>query len=193
MNDDHTLAWLLRSRRRQLLLKHLSQPMTAQQLSELVDLSRRDCSDVLAELSNAGLLTCLNSEALRSRLYGLTLLGQATRSDFYPHLRAYQQPAGIDWSLYGFVCFSHRSAVILSLDLPRSPAEIKRHARCCNPNIRMSANNVRNVIREFKQMGIVSVLQTRGAYPKYELTEEGRQFQTLLRQAASTLDNDSNK
>jgi DNA-binding transcriptional regulator GbsR (MarR family) len=193
MNDDHTLAWLLRSRRRQLLLKHFAQPMTAQQLSERVDLSRRDCSDVLAELSNAGLLACLNPKATRSRLYGLTTRGQAVRSDFYPHLRAYQQPAGIDWSLYGFVCFSHRSTVVLSLDLPRSPAEIKRHAKYCNPNIRMSANNVRNVIREFCDMNIVSPVTTRGTYPKYELTEEGRQFQTLLRQAASTLDNDSNQ
>ena len=52
------------------------------------------------------------------------------------------------------VCFSHRAAVIQALDRAMQPAAIKRKAKSQNPDLKMSANNVRDVIKLFLQRGI---------------------------------------
>ena len=135
----------------------------------------------------------MNPEARRSRLYGLTELGQYWRQKFFPELQVYYQSRNIDWTLYGSVCFSHREAVILALDQPRYPADIKRCARLNNPDIRMSSNNVRNVIPFLLENGIIIKIDSRGAYPMYDLTDVGLQLQLLLRKAVSNLYNDTDK
>lgn len=93
---------------------------------------------------------------------------------------SYELPE-IDWELYGSCCFSHRGAVIKTLATPMQPAEIKRRALLQNSMLRMSANNVRDVIRFFKEKGIVNPVKMRKkAYPRYELTEQGKDFRRLM-------------
>jgi len=48
----------------------------------------------------------------------------------------------------------------------------------------MSANNARDVMRLLVEWGVAKPVQVRRkAHPRYELTEQGRSFQTLLQQA----------
>jgi hypothetical protein len=90
----------------------------------------------------------------------------------------------LDWQLYGEVCFSHRAAVLKTLTQPMQPAHIKRRARFQDPTIRMSANNVRDVIRFLRSKRIVQPVELRKkAHPRYQLTDTGRQIQRLLLQA----------
>ena len=87
----------------------------------------------------------------------------------------------VKWSMYGWVCFSHRSAIIKALDRPLQPAAIKGRARFQNPKIKMSANNVRDVIRLFVKRQIVTpIIIGRKTHPRYQLTELGRKLQVLL-------------
>lgn len=90
----------------------------------------------------------------------------------------------IDWKLYGSLCFSHRSAIIKALSEPLQPAAIKRKARSQNPNIKMSANNVRDAIKPFVKNGVLQQIQVKKKmHPRYELTALGKKFQRLLRDA----------
>jgi len=161
--------------------------MTAKQLSKHIELSPNACSYVLWELSLYGLLTCLNPGAPRSRLYWVTELGarcqrRLRRDCRLPEL-LHDFPI-VDWNLYGWVCFSHRSAIIKALTEPLQPATIKRRAVQQDSQINMSANNVRDVIRLFLAKGIVVPVRLRGkAHPRYELTEMGKNFQRLLRRS----------
>ncbi len=87
----------------------------------------------------------------------------------------------LDWTLYGSVCFTHRSAIIKVLTEPMQPSTIKRKARSRDATLHMSANNVRNVIRLFLAQGIVHPVHVRKkAHLRYELTEIGKRFQELL-------------
>ncbi len=179
--------WLSQGRRRQRVLSTLKQPMTATQLSQQTGLNRDCCSYVLAELAGHDLVYCINYEARRSRLYWLTGLGKRCQD----LLRAQQhvsnvrnELANVDYHLFGWVCFSHRAAVLKCLVEPMQPSRIKRVARRQNPHLKMSANNVRDVIRLFEDKGIVRSLPgKRRAHPRYELTTLGDALRTLLLRA----------
>jgi hypothetical protein len=87
----------------------------------------------------------------------------------------------IDWTLFGWVCFSHRAAVLKALTMPLQPATIKRRARSQVPGLRMSANNVRDVIRLFLEKGIVRPVHLRKrTFPAYEPTATGQALRELL-------------
>jgi hypothetical protein len=87
----------------------------------------------------------------------------------------------IDWGVYAGVCYRHRGAVIKAMAEAMQPAAIKRRARFQNPQLRMSANNVRDVIRQFLAKGVVQQVRIKQrAYPRYVLTELGKQCQGLL-------------
>ena len=138
---------------------------------------------MIGQLAGRGLIECKNNAARRSRLYGLTELG----------LRCWKQPAriksaspisDIDWDLYGWICYRHRSTVIKTLTEPMQPATIKRKARSRDPTLRMSANNVRDIMRLFLKRGLVRPVKIRKkAHMRYELTEMGRVLQELLLRA----------
>ena len=184
MLHDDVYLWLCQGIRRQQVLVALRQPLTTKQLALGLELSLKRCSAIVWELRIYGLVNCLNPRAQRSRVYGLTPRGRACQRRWYGehHLQPadYELPA-MDWNLYGWVCHAHRSAVIVALDQPRQPCVIKRQARFLNPAIRMSANNVRDVIYLFLRRGIVKVVEIKGHHhPCYELTRDGRQMQLLL-------------
>ena len=66
-------------------------------------------------------------------------------------------------------------------------AAIKRRARYLDPTVRMSANNVRDVLRALLSRGVVRVVWLRKkAHPRFELTEKGLQLQEQLRRAKTT-------
>ena len=162
----------------------MNQPLTARQLSRKTGLSFAVCRDVIPQLAACGLVRCLNDSARRSRLYWLTKLGESCQTGFLRRLGKrpleYCMP-DLDWALYGSVCFNHRAAIIKVLTEPMQPSTIKRKARARDPTLHMSANNVRNVIRLFRNQGIVHPVRVRKkAHLRYELTEIGRRFQELL-------------
>ncbi len=179
--------WLIQSERRKQIVREFTQPLTAKQLSQRTELSRDASSHLLWELAIYDLLRCLNEHARRSRVYWLTYLGLGCQHKLYKLLNTptprHHVPK-VDWHLYGWVCFSHRQAIIKALLSPMQPSAIKRRARLQNLKLRMSANNVRDVIRLFLAKNIVRpVHRRRHAHPLYELTDVGVDVQRLLHRA----------
>lgn len=176
--------WLIQSQRRIHVTSTLTQPMTGNQLASLTSMPLDACSYILYELEVYGLVKCLNSIARRSRVYWLTKGGKSCQKVLrlqlgLPQLK-HDFPV-VDWNLYGWVCFSHRNAVLETLVKPMQPSEIKRKALFQNPTLRMSANNVRDVIRLFKEKGLVETVRIKGkAHPRYQLTNLGKKLQLLL-------------
>ncbi len=165
--------------------------MTAKQLARRTGLPFDACRNVVLSLAKRGFLHCLNDEARRSRLYWLTKQGKLCQRQFCRDqgikLPPYSLPE-MDWELYGWVCYSHRSIIIKTLSEPLQPADIKRRARVRHPPLAMSASNVRDVIHLFQERGLVRPLQHRKCkHMRYELTELGQHCQQLLNQAEELL------
>ena len=184
MQPNKVFLWLVQSERRKEILKAFNQPLTAKQLSRRTGIGIDSCSFLLWQFGLYDLVYCLNPEARSNRLHWITNLGNTCQ-------RKLRQSHGlsslihhfpnVNWELYGSVCYIHRSSVIKALVEPMQPAEINRRARSQNPDIRMSANNVRDVIRIFLDDGIVRpVWFQKKAHPNYELTEEATTFRELL-------------
>jgi len=193
MRSDDVTDWFARREFRQHVLLHLAHPMTASQLAPQLETPQGQCSRVLRALTQRGLARCLNPAARRSRVYELTPLGEKHQRQLCHRCG---QPGvksafpDVDWSLYGWVCFSHRSAILRAMEQPLQPATIKRIARHQNEDLRMSANNVRDVIRLFVEKGIAKALtEGKRSHPRYELTERGRALQAVLLGAGSPASN----
>ena len=191
MKRKDAYQWAEKSEKRKSVLLNLKQPMTALQLSKKTELSLDQCSLLLGQLTLCGLVKCLNPTATRSRLYWLTPIGilcqnklrkDKTLPDIVKHL------PDIDWELYGWVCYNHRAAIIKALTEPMQPATIKRRSKQQNPKIKMSANNVRDVMKLFLEKGIVKpVTVGKKAHLRYELTESGKKLQKFLMNAEISL------
>ena len=165
----------------------IKQPLTGKQIGRRTGIPIDTCSYVVAKLVTRGLLTCLNPEARNSRLYWLTDLGIQSRKRFHQDLGlAYEEfdlPI-IDWALYGWICFSHRSIVMKTLTEPMQPSEVKRMIRKKKTGMKISANNIRDVVKLLLEKGIVQKMYVRKkAHPRYELTDSGNQFRELLMQS----------
>ena len=187
MQLSEAYQYIQQSQRRKLVLAALTQPMTANQLARRTNLSRAVCSQVQVELVIHDLVTCLNPLARRSRLYWLTDLGKQVQSrncsDRIPS-STQQFVSSVDWALYGQMCFTHRAAVVRALNEPLQPAAIKRRARARQPQLRISANNVRDIIRLLAAWGVVHPVHVRRkAHPRYELTDTGKAIKQLLDRA----------
>jgi len=187
MQPSGAYNYLQQSQRRKKIMSSLHQPMTAKQIAHHTELSIDTCSYVLGELVTYKLVVCLNNQSRRSRLYWLTDRGKECQqklfidSDLPTPIHDFPN---VDWNLYGWACFSHHSAIIRAMYGSMQPITIKHKARSRNPLIRMSANNVRDVIRLFLDRGIVQPIKVkRKAHLHYVLTDSGKQFQTLLNRA----------
>jgi hypothetical protein len=191
MKRKEAFEWTERSKKRKSVLMGLNQPMTASQLSKKTGLSLDQCSLSLGQLSLCGLVKCLNPYAKRSRLYWLTSIGilcqkKLTKDKSLPNLA--KELPDIDWQLYGWVCYNHRAAIIKALTEPMQPAVVKRKIKQQNPKIKMSANNVRDVVKLFLQKGIARPVKVRKkAHLRYELSELGCKLQGLLSHAEISL------
>ena len=176
--------WLEQSDRRKLILSIFNQPLTATHVARRSGIGRDSCLHHVWSLTLRKLLRCLNRETNFNRLYAPTNLGRACQRRLC-RLRgrepiSFHEP-DISWNLYSSVCYSHRSAVIQSMREPMQAAVIKRKALFQNPQLRMSANNVRDVLWWLLKGDIVRKIQIeRRSHPRYELTELGKEFQELL-------------
>ena len=138
----------------------------------------------IGQLALCGLVKCLNPYATRSRLYWLTPAGilcqkKLSKDKTLPNIVKYLPD--IDWELYGWICYNHRAAIIRALTEPMQPATIKRRAKQQNPKLKMSANNVRDVMKLFLQKEIVKPVKVKKkTHLRYELTELGCRIQGLL-------------
>ena len=180
------ILWLTDGNQKRIFLR-FSQPTTAIQLSHQMGIPPDQCSYLLAKMAELRLMRCLNPFSSRSHLYWFTRLGLAWQRrlrqlDGLPPIR-HDYP-DLDWSLYGDVCYSHRATVLKTLGDPMQPAQIKRRALLRDANIRMSANNARDVVRFLRSHGVVEpVMIRKKAFPRYRLTETGKHLQRLLLQS----------
>ena len=183
MEFKEALSWIKEGRQRQEIFNAIRQPVTADQLSRRKGVSLDSASSALRELSKVGLLYCLNPASRTSRLYWLTALGQKCQRNLLQEdgqLKPDHDLPEVDWKLYGWTCYRHRSAILKVLKLPLQPATIKRVAFRQDPDLRMSANNVRDIIRLFEKKGIVSRIAVRKKkHPRYALTALGEKLRTL--------------
>ena len=187
MQPSEAYRYISQSERRQRILHSITQPLTARQLAKRTGLSQDGCSEVLAQLRAVKLIVCANEKARQSRLYIPTKLGFHVQTrfrrdrDLAPN--EFYMP-DCNWDIYGRLCHRHRTAVILAMTEPLQPSIIKHRARLRNPDLRMSANNVRDVMRLLVAWGIAKPTRIRRkAHLRYELTEQGSIFQKLLQQA----------
>ena len=145
-------------------------------------------SEAISAMARTGCLVCLTPLARFGRVYWLTELGvlcqRVVRQDRGRPPAEHFAPDA-DWDIYGQLCSSHRRTVVLTIGEPISPAAIKRVARAKSSLLRMSANNVRDVIRFLMAARVVrAVRQRKRRHPLYELTWRGKVYQELLRRAA---------
>ena len=161
-----------------------NQPLTAKQVAGKAGIPEDTCSYLIAKFAKNGLTTCLNPVASNSRLYWLTELGKKCQKDLCSKLNlpyTEYDLQNIDWKLYGWVCFNHRSAIIKTLTEPMQPSKIKQILRIQKPYIKISANNIRDVIRLLLAKKIVQPVKIKKkAHPRYELTDLGKTFRQLL-------------
>ena len=166
------------------ILPAFNQPLTAKQLGLKTGIPADTCGYLLSKLAKNNLVNCLNPSAGSSRLYWLTKSGQRHQKNICKNYslpyKEYSLP-DIDWALYGRICFNHRCAVIKTLTEPMQPARIKQVLRLQRPNIKISANNIRDVIRFLLSEKIVRpIMVKKKLHPRYELTELGHIFRRLL-------------
>ena len=183
--------WLTQGKRRKKIIAHLKQPMTAKQLSQRTGIREDCCSYVLQELSTYRLVYCLNPKARRSRLYWLTDKCKQYQKKI---LKTYGLPIYVydfpivDWKLYGWICYNHRAAIIKAITEPLQPASIRRKIKQQAMNMKISANNVADILKLFLKKGIVkSVNIPRKSFCRYELTELGKKLQILLCQVENEI------
>lgn len=70
------------------------------------------------------------------------------------------------------------------MSVPLQPSDIKKVLRIHNPTVKISANNIRDIMRLFLAKGIVrKVFSRKKAHPQYELTQLGAKLRKLLFQA----------
>ena len=191
MQTSKVYKWIKNEENRKKILLSLRQPLTAKQISRKARISVDTCSYIFGKLAAKDIVACLNPSARNSRLYWVTELGQKCQEQLHQELslpeKAYDIPS-VNWELYGWVCFNHRAAIIRILTEPLQPSEMKRRLRYLNSDIRISANNIRDVIRLFLRKGLVQkVVVRKKAHPRYKLTELGTKFQGLLSRAERPL------
>lgn len=184
--EDHCL-WLSRSPSRIRVLHSMVQPVTAMQCAERTSLPLDSCKSALRRFAGRRLALCLNESARSSRVYALTRTGvrcqrRSREAASLPHV-PYEHPE-LDWEHYGWVCFRHRSAVLLALGSPGSAALIKRRARERLPSIRISVGNVREVLHRFVNREIAQIQVSSEGRRLFSLTPKGEALRNQLQRLA---------
>jgi predicted transcriptional regulator len=175
-------TWIESEQTRRSVLLAITQPLTVRQVSTRTGIDLDTCSYVMGKLAARGLVACLNRDARSSRVYWTTLLGRQCQHRYRPDSsETLQGLPSLDWSLYGWLCFRHRSAIMRILTEPMQPSEMKRRLRRTDASVAISANNIRDIIRLFLARGLVQkVFVRKRAHPQYELTEKGQSYRAFL-------------
>ena len=170
MMNKKVYQWISEQETRKTVLKAFNQPLISRQVSKTTGIPANTCSYVIANFVDKGLLVCLNSKSHSSRLYWLTEEGHPYRKKLYRDQNLLYKESvlpNIDWTIYGLIK--------LILRLKRS-------------HIRISANNIRDIVRFFSSKGIVRPVKIlKKAHLRYELTDLGIKLQHLLIQADATV------
>ena len=184
---EDLVRWAVQTRPRLAILAAIRQPSTASQLARVIDARQGQCSRALSQLEARSLAFCLTPSVQRSRIFWLTSLGlscqRTIRSRLFlpPLLHSFQE---LDWRLYSWVIYRHRSAILKAFQGPMTPSDIKRRAMSQSCELRISGNNVRDILKLFIERGIVTRIPRRRRHrAQFELTETGKQLQDLLWQA----------
>jgi DNA-binding transcriptional regulator GbsR (MarR family) len=181
---SHTHSTPLARTVQRLVFLAITQPLTATQISRKLGISVGQCCKAMAGLRLHKLVRCLTPSRSRSRLFWLTHRGKRRQRELLAKERVAYSLPDIAWQVYASLCFSHRSEVVRTLTRPMQPSDIARRAAFRMPGLRMSANNVRDVIRYLKAGGIVQpVKPKKRRHPEYRLTEIGLQMRRLLLRA----------
>lgn len=173
------------------ILLAFAQPLTIKHISQKTGIPENLCRHIVARYVQNGQLICLNHTARKSRVYWLTQSGILQQKKLCKKLNITNiKPdlPNIDWQLYGWVCFIHRSMVIKTLTMAMRPSEVKKVLRFRKPGMKISANNIRDVLRLLLSKAIVRPVKVKNrTYLRYELTETGTKFRQLLLQADQPL------
>jgi len=189
MQTSSIHTWIESEKTRRSVLLAITQPLTVRQVSTRTGIDLDTCSYILGKLAARGLVACLNREARSSRVYWTTALGRQCQRRYRPDISGtLQELPPLDWALYGWLCFRHRSAIMRILTEPMQPSEMKRRLRRANATVTISANNIRDIIRLFLARGLVQkVFVRKKAHPQYELTEKGQAYRAFLLSARMPL------
>lgn len=184
MEFENTYYWLIQSERRKKILIGFDQPLTATHIARRTDITLDSCLHLLWGLTLYGVIYCLNKTTRYNKLHWLTELGRKCQRKLRQAMRlrplSHRFP-NISWDLFSSICYRHRTAVITAMNGSLQAAAIKRKALFQNPQLRMSANNVRDVTKYLLKVGIVhKVSFKRKTHPGYELTHLGEIFKELL-------------
>lgn len=187
MRTVYVRNWIRGSSYRLQVLLALTQPLTATHLARRTRIDRDVCSKVLGLYSEAFIVRVLNPDATRSRLYWLTDFGQECREllDETRHCRWRRvQLPEIDWLIYGWLHYSHRSAILRALSGAMSPSAVKRQIRRRDENVAISRGNIRVALRDMARAGVVErVFAPRRKFALYRLTPVGIAMQSLMKGA----------
>ena len=182
--SNKVYEWINNEEVRRKIVTTIQFPLTSKQISKRTGIPMDTCCYIISKLQNKGLVTCLNPDANKSRIYSLTNAGNHFRKnlciDWGIDYLEYDLP-NIDWKLLGWVSFEHRAAILKILTYPMQPSEIKRQLLKKYSRIAISANNVRDIIKLFEKKGIVEkVYLKKKVHPQYILTDIGKKLQGLL-------------
>jgi len=184
MADDAVFSWVRASRRRAAVLLVLDQPLSASHVSARTGLRLVHASFVLAELLQAQLVQSLTLHANGSRIVWLTRLGERVQRELRGEPETNHRNGTfpiVDFHLFALTCFSHRSAVLRTLDRPLQATEIRKRARLDNPAQRMNSSNVRDVLGVFRRHNLIlPVRRRKRSHPKWVLSEVGGSVRELL-------------
>jgi DNA-binding MarR family transcriptional regulator len=186
---EKALKFVERSRRRFRALLQLQMPMTPKQLGIKLGMDGDTVGLILGQLAKAGLVRCLTPDVPSGRLYALTRPGMRMQRELARKLdlplQAPETPE-MDWTLYAWVSFRHRSAILKAMREPMRTSMIKRRAKMMNPHLRMRTGNAREVLKLFLKKGIAEkVYERKKKLPRFALTDRGRALQgAMLRSEA---------
>lgn len=183
MKQQEAIAWLRKEGLREKIFCSIRQPLTATQLAKRLNIEKRVVSHHFRILSKYQLLTCLNPESSKGRLYWFSELGTRCHKKVMQSKArsrvSYELPE-IDWILYASTCFEHRSPIIKAMEVPVSVSDIRRILVRRYSRIRISVNNIHDILQVFEAKGLVKrVLIRKRKRARYVLTETGEKFREL--------------
>lgn len=172
------------SKRKKDVLEVMSKPKIPAEIREQTGLKRNNnISSTLKELTDLGLIYCLNPRIRVGKLYGLTIKGKRQRKKLLNEkdtTYSYVQPSDINWDLYGWIaCGKQRKAILKAMKMPMPLRYIRELAQEHNQRIsRMNANDVlqsfvrkRIAVKNRKGNRVVFTLNTTGKAIRDQLLE----------------------
>jgi len=142
------------------------------------------CKKSMYFLRAYGLVTCLTPYRTRHRLYWLTQLGADCQEGLVQHHRLERIPHSfpeLDYAVYAALTARNRRAVVLSLTYPMRAMEVKKRAIGVYPQIRMTGDHTRELLRRLVRLGVVErEFAFDRSYSRFRLSATGRLMHNLL-------------